>query len=93
MRSTSPISNEKAGKLIEELRKLQKTQTPGNRAKINDLMSRFRSTRGNTGDAQDSAEPGEDVGSGGAAPSRSSSVIEGGKIDAGSAKRATPSRK
>ena len=83
MQPRSPVSSEKADELIERLRDLQRSRSGDDKARINDLISKFQSNRANAAGAQNPTKSGESVKSGTKDPDQASSAVKGGKIDAG----------
>jgi hypothetical protein len=79
----SPVPSEKADELIERLRDLQRSRSADDKARINDLISKFQSNRANAAGAQNPTESGENVKSGTREPNQASSKVKGSKIDAG----------
>lgn len=74
-----------ADELIKRLRDLQRSRTGEESDRIDDLISKFKSTQVSTEDAKNLTKLGEKVQSEGKDPNHASSMIKGGKIDVGAA--------
>ncbi len=79
----SPVSSEKADELIERLRDLQKSRSADDKARINDLISKFQSNRADAAGTENPTTSDGKISSGAKAPKQASSPPKGVKIDAG----------
>lgn len=79
-----PAKREQAAdELIKRLRDLQRSRTGEESDRIDDLISKFKSTQVSTEDAKNLTRLGEKVQNDDEDPNRASSMIKGGKIDTG----------
>ena len=83
-KAPQPSSNaaaEEADEFVERLRDLQRSRTSVDRARIDELISKFKSTRVTAEDAKYLTKLGEKVKNGRKDPNQASSPIRGDKID------------
>ena len=89
-KAPQPSSNaaaEEADEFVERLRDLQRSRTSVDRARIDELISKFKSTRVTAEDAKYLTKLGEKVKNGRKDPNQASSPIRGDKIDTNPTKR------